>query len=131
MLRVPAGLNFGFGFVRVSLFQQFSGSGLSGFSFKVRVLGFSGTRPGTNDDSDEDLFSRKKIPEKKPEKSLFSGFSSSDSDDDLFASKPKTPNAAIEKSVIGASKATTSKMSNLFDDSSDEDDLFSNLGQKK
>ena len=55
--------------------------------------------------------------------------SSDDSDDDLFASKPKTPNAAMDKSV-GASK-TSAKMSNLFDDSSDEDDLFSNLGQKK
>ena len=70
-------------------------------------------------------FHEKKFQKKKPEKSLFSGFSSSDSDDNLFASKAKSTNAAIEESV-GASK-----MSNLFDDSSDEEDLFSNLGQKK
>ena len=46
--RVPAGLNFGFGFGRVPIFSESSGSGLSGFNPKVRVLGFSGTRPGTN-----------------------------------------------------------------------------------
>ena len=43
-----AGLNFGFGFTRVSNFLQFSGSGLSGLTSEVRVFGFSGTRPGTN-----------------------------------------------------------------------------------
>ena len=34
--------NFGFGFHRVYKFQQSSGSGLSGFTSKVRVLGFIG-----------------------------------------------------------------------------------------
>ena len=33
---------FGFGFHRVYKFQQSSGSGLSGFTSKVRVLGFIG-----------------------------------------------------------------------------------------
>ena len=33
---------FGFGFHRVFKFQQSSGSGLSGFTSKVRVLGFIG-----------------------------------------------------------------------------------------
>ena len=33
---------FGFGFHRVFKFQQCSGSGLSGFTFDVRVLGFFG-----------------------------------------------------------------------------------------
>ena len=51
--RVPAGLNFEFGFGRVSFFSESSGSGLSGFNQKVRVLGFSGTRPGTIQESFE------------------------------------------------------------------------------
>ena len=40
-------MNFGFGFDRVWIFHQTSGSGLSGLKLKVRVFGFSGTRPGT------------------------------------------------------------------------------------
>ena len=35
---------FGFGFDRIFKFQQSSGSGLSGFTSKVRVLGFIGFR---------------------------------------------------------------------------------------
>ena len=46
--RLPWGLNFGFGFGLVWLFYKSLGSGLSGFIFKLRVLGFSGTRGGTN-----------------------------------------------------------------------------------
>ena len=38
---------FGFGFHRVFKFQQSSGSGLSGFTSEVRVLGFSGTQPNS------------------------------------------------------------------------------------
>ena len=34
--------NFGFGFDRVCKFQQFLGSGLSGFTSEVRVFGFVG-----------------------------------------------------------------------------------------
>ena len=33
---------FGFGFDRVCIFQQCSGSGLSGFTFDVRVIGYFG-----------------------------------------------------------------------------------------
>ena len=46
--RVPAGFVFGFGFIGFWYFHDFSGSGLTGFSFKVRVLGFLGSRVGTN-----------------------------------------------------------------------------------
>ena len=48
VVRVPAGFIFGFGFIGFWYFHDFSGSGLTGFIFKVRVFGFPGSRVSTN-----------------------------------------------------------------------------------